>query len=235
MDNITVIIHSYPSYPYIEETLQSARLLTSQIILIPSADFEIVETRRSFGIRKAKTPWIFLLDADERMTPLLVKEVKQKIQDTSYGYYQIPRKEILFQKQWLKHGGWWPNYQTRLIQTKQFIDWPTYIHSTPVIKGKKGLLSEPLIHYSQNDLSDIVNRTIVFEHKESELLYNAKRTASTMTFFRKFCGELFRRLIWWQGFRDGTIGIIESIYQAFSKTITYLFLYEKSRSIRSLP
>ena len=29
---------------------------------------------------------------------------------------------------------------------------------------------------------------------------------------------------------DGEIGIIESIYQAFSKTITYLFLYEKSKN-----
>jgi len=30
-----------------------------------------------------------------------------------------------------------------------------------------------------------------------------------------------------KGFLDGIIGIMESIYQAYSKTITYLLLYEK--------
>lgn len=235
MNNITVIIHSYPSYPHIDETLKSARLLTDQIILIPSPDFEIVETRRAFGIRKARTQWVLLLDADERVTRSLAQEVKEAIQNTSYGFYQIPRKELLFNSYWLKHGGWWPNYQTRLIQKKMFVDWPKYIHSTPVIKGKKGLLLEPIIHYSQNNFTDIVDRTVIFESNESELLFKAKKNASTLTFFRKFFGELFRRLIQWQGFRDGTIGIIESIYQAFSKTITYIFLYEKNRSIRSIP
>ena len=42
--------------------------------------------------------------------------------------------------------------------------------------------------------------------------------------------EFYRRLIKGLGFMDGAYGVIESIYQAFSKTITYLFLYEKSRN-----
>lgn len=258
MNNITVIIHSY-SYSSILECVQSAKLLTNHIYIVGEEtrkevkrDLEklgvkviyfpnpgIVEPARKFGIMQAKTPWIFLLDADEQISPLLAQEILNVIKDTSYGFFQIPRKELLFHSHWLKYGGWWPNYQTRLIQRRMFVDWPKHIHSTPVIKGKKGLLSESLLHYSQNDFSDIVNRTIVFESNESELLFKAKRHASTLTFFRKFLGELFRRLVRWQGFLDGSIGIIESIYQAFSKTITYLFLYERYkknlRAVRSLP
>lgn len=253
MDDVTVIVHSY-SYIDILDCVRSALLLTKHVLIIGEETREdvkkdltalgvkiidlpnpgIVEPGRAFGIKQTNTPWVFLLDADERMTPELAKEIKEKIQDSQYGYYQIPRKEILFNTHWLKHGSWWPNYQTRLIQKRMFVDWPKHIHATPVIKGKKGLFSEPIIHYSQNDFSDIVNRTIVFESNESELLFKAKRNVSTIIFFRKFFGELFRRLIYWQGFRDGTIGIIESIYQAFSKTITYLFLYEKKLKSRSL-
>ncbi|MFO0703157.1 MAG: hypothetical protein U0525_00315 [Patescibacteria group bacterium] len=48
-----------------------------------------------------------------------------------------------------------------------------------------------------------------------------------MIFFRKFYGEMWRRLIKQGGFMDGEFGILESLYQAFSKTITYLLLYEK--------
>ena len=91
-------------------------------------------------------------------------------------------------------------------------------------------LKEPFLHYSHGDLQAMVEKTLIFEDIESELLYKAGRSVSTLLFFRKFLGELERRLLRNKGFMDGEIGIIESIYQAFSKTITYLFLYEKKNS-----
>jgi len=204
-----------------------------KIISFPNSG--IVEPARNFGIQQAHTAWIFLLDADERITPELAKEIKETIKDKASEFYQVPRKEILFHSYWLRYGGWYPNYQTRLIQRSEFIQWPSKIHATPKIKGKKGMLHNPIIHYSQNDISELVNRTIIFENNEANLLFEANHSASTGVFFRKFFGELYRRLIKWQGLKDGTIGIIESIYQAFSKTITYLFLYEKqSKKNRSL-
>ncbi|MFA6081073.1 MAG: glycosyltransferase [Patescibacteria group bacterium] len=250
MNELTIIIHSYSS-PGLLSCIKSALLLTKNIYVIgeekrtdakkflserkiqvvPFSNQGIVEPARNFGIKQANTTWIFLLDADETITSELVREIKKAIRVKSYGFYQIPRKEILFHSYWLKYGGWYPNYQTRLIQRSKFVQWPSYIHSTPVIKGKKGILHNPILHYSQNNISEMVNRTIVFESNEADLLYKANRSTSVMIFFRKFFGELYRRLIKGLGFMDGTYGIIESIYQAFSKTITYLFLYEKSRHL----
>lgn len=254
MSNITVIIHSYSNIDILD-CVQSALLLTKNIIIIGEEkkndtktkldtlgvkiisfpNSGIVEPARNFGIQQAHTAWIFLLDADERITPELAKEIKETIKHKAFEFYQVPRKEILFHSYWLRYGGWYPNYQTRLIQRSEFIQWPSKIHATPEIKGKKGMLHNPLLHYSQNDISELVSRTIIFENNEANLLFEANYSASTVIFFRKFFGELYRRLIKWQGLKDGTIGIIESIYQAFSKTITYLFLYEKqSKKNRSL-
>lgn len=246
MNELTIIIHSYSSSGLLS-CVKSALFVTKNICIIgeekridvkkflskhkiqvvPFHNQGIVEPARNFGIKQADTTWVFLLDADEVITPELMLEIKKAIRDKSYGFYQIPRREILFHTYWLKYGGWYPNYQTRLIQRSKFIQWPSHIHSTPVIKGQKGKLNNPILHYSQNNISEMVNRTIVFESNEADLLYKAKRKTSVIIFFRKFLGELFRRLIKWQGFRDGTVGVIESIYQAFSKTITYIFLYEK--------
>lgn len=249
MNELTIIIHSYSSSGLLD-CVKSALFVTKNICIIgeekradvkeflfqykirvvPFPNQGIVEPARNFGIKQVNTAWVFLLDADEVVTPELVLEIKKAIRDKSYGFYQVPRKEILFHRYWLKYGGWYPNYQTRLIQRSKFILWPSHIHSTPEINGKKGKLNNPILHYSQNNISEMVNRTIVFESNESDLLYKAKRKTSVMIFFRKFFGELYRRLIKWQGFRDGTIGVVESIYQAFSKTITYIFLYEKQKN-----
>jgi glycosyltransferase involved in cell wall biosynthesis len=202
------------------------------IVTIPFSHY--VEPARALGISKAQGDWVFILDADERITKSLAREIKDVSQNNPsdagfHSYYKVPRKNIFGRKKWLSHGGWWPDYQTRLIYKPHFQSWPKEIHSRPKIKGIEGFLKEPLTHYFHGDLEKMVEKTTIFENIESDLLYKAGRPVQVSTFFRKFFGELFRRLIKNKGFLDGPIGIIESVYQAYSKTITYLYLYEKKK------
>jgi hypothetical protein len=228
MADITVLIYTKKNDPNIDDCLASAKLLTEEIILVYPESL-IVEAVREKWVKQAKTDWVFILDADERMTKDLAEEIKSLITNhhSPVTNLKVPRKNIFGEKKWLKHGGWWPDYQIRLINKKYFVSWPKRIHSTPKIKGDVGYLKNPIIHYFHGDLNSMVKKTIIFEDIESDLLFKAKRKTGTGIFFRKYLAELFRRLFKNLGFLDGPFGIIEAIYQAFSKTITYLFLYEK--------
>ncbi len=261
---LTVIINTRNEESNIEECVKSAQLLSSEVIVVDmhSTDrtrdiatslgartllfphTKYVEPARTFAIQECETEWVFILDADERMTKELAEEIKKLIAfsrqssentnlpPTTYPlqptYYRVPRKNIFGRKKWLAHGGWWPDHQTRLIKKSALVEWPARIHSTPVIKGEQGILKNPIVHYFHGDLVTMVEKTLNFENIESDLLYGAKRPVNVLTFFRKFYGEMWRRLIRNAGFMDGSYGILESIYQAFSKTITYLLLYEKT-------
>jgi len=245
--NVSVVIHTQNEEKNIEGCIESAWLLTDKIVAIDmeSNDHTIeivktlevpvfnfpksnyVEPAREFGIKKSGADWVFILDADERITKELADEIKFIIRNSQFSHYKIPRQNIFAGIKWLKHGGWWPDYQIRLINKKYFVGWPKRIHSTPQIKGDFGYLDNPLIHYFHGDLNNMVKKTVIFEDIESDLLFKAKKTSGTGIFFRKYLAEFYRRFIKNLGFLDGPFGIIESIYQAFSKTITYLFLYEK--------
>ena len=247
---IHVIIHTFNAEKSIVDCIKSAKFLTNDITVIDMKSddktvqlakkmvakifsfprFYYVEPAREFGISKVDTDWFLLLDTDERITQKLVEEIKETINNPRYSNYKIPRMNIFGKIKWLRHGGWWPDYQTRLINKKAFKSWPKAIHSTPLIEGSTGYLKNPIVHYFHGDLESMVDKTIIFEDIESNLLFQAKKEASVSIFFRKFFGELYRRLIVGLGFQDGEIGIIESIYQAFSKTITYIYLYEKTQS-----
>ncbi|MCR4329719.1 MAG: glycosyltransferase family 2 protein [Candidatus Roizmanbacteria bacterium] len=248
MDSITAIIHTYNEEDNICECIRSAKLLTNDVILIDmqSTDTTVLKARkcgatvyttpqtlyvepaRAFGISMAHGNWVCILDADERMTKELAHELKTATNDT-YTHYKIPRKNFFVGKKWLKHGGWWPDYQVRFIKKIAFQSWPSHIHSMPIITGNLGVSKNALTHLFHPSLHAMVKKTIIYEDIESQLLYVAKRTVTIRTFFRKFLGELFRRLIRKLGFLDGTLGIIESLYQGYSKTITWLFLFEKRR------
>lgn len=245
-NQITIIINVYNEEKNIEECIESARILAGDIIVIdthssddtakiakelgvqvvPFPYSRYVEPSRVFSVQKASGPWVFLLDADERMTLELAQEIQRQISTSTHSYFKVRRKNI-FSGKWLRHGGWWPDYVVKLIDKKRLIDWPTRIHSSPLIDGTYGLLNNPLSHFFHPSLENMVTKTGIFEDIESELLYKAGKPVSTFTFFRKFFGELNRRLILKGGFMDGTYGVIESLYQAYSKTITYLMLYEK--------
>ncbi|OGK13244.1 hypothetical protein A2861_00180 [Candidatus Roizmanbacteria bacterium RIFCSPHIGHO2_01_FULL_38_15] len=274
----TVIIHTHNESVNIAESINSAKLLTDNIIVIDMESKDntanlakkngaqvfsfpfshYVEPSREFGIKKAKTEWVFLLDADERITEKLAEEIQSIVMLNSFQHqdnkipkpasqrgeqvrddgnipthYKISRKNIFGKTKWLRHGGWWPDQQIRLINTKYFKAWPKDIHSTPKIEGEMAYLQNPIKHYFHGNLERMVDKTTIFENIESDLLYKANRSVKTPTFFRKFLGELYRRLIAKMGFLDGPLGVIESFYQAYSKTITYLYLYEKKNS-RSL-
>lgn len=251
-DAISLVIHARNAQQQIEECINSAQLLTDSIVVVdagstdktaniarscgatvyPHAITEYVELARTFDVEKSPGPWIFIMDADERMTPELAQEVKETIsQNQTHSHYRIPRKNIFAQRRWLKHGGWWPDYVSgRLLYKPDFVTWPLEIHSKPIMKGSEGILRNPFLHYFHSNLENMVVSTSIYENIEAELLCKAGRSVTTLTVFRKYLGEFFRRFFVRFGYLDKTLGIIESIYQAYSKTITWILVYEKNRS-----
>jgi len=245
---ITVVICAYNEEKLIKGAIESAYLLTDDVLVVDTesidSTFEIakklgcrvvtfpfnryVEPARNFALKSAKGNWVFILDADERITPKLAQEIKKVLLETSHSFFYIPRKNIFAGRKWLEHGGWYPDSVLRLIHKKSFKKWPHQIHSTPDISGTRGDLTHQIEHFFHPNLENMVQKTVVYEDIESSLLHNAGRDASLKIFFRKYFGELNRRLFKKAGYLDGSYGVIESFYQAYSKTITYLMLYEKN-------
>jgi glycosyltransferase involved in cell wall biosynthesis len=64
------------------------------------------------------TPWIMRLDADERLTPELVEELRQVLLQTPDNItgYQVKRR-VFFMGRWIRHGGYYPTWLLRIWRT----------------------------------------------------------------------------------------------------------------------
>jgi len=208
-----------------DKTVKIARKYTDKIYHYPLAGY--VEPARKFGIEKCSGEWVFILDADERITPKLAREIKREIAlaGDDIGAFAVPRANYNFGV-WLRHGGWWPDYQVRLIRKSHFVDWPAKIHSFPKIKGRIVNLQEPFNHFAITSIEQMVGRTIRYSQKEADLLKKAGIKSNVLTMIRKMLGEFYRRGIKKKGFLDGVPGAIQVIYQTFSVFITYARLWE---------
>ncbi|MEM1255551.1 MAG: glycosyltransferase family 2 protein [Cyanobacteria bacterium P01_H01_bin.21] len=64
------------------------------------------------------TPWVMRLDADERLTPELVKELKEVLATSpkNVAGYQVKRR-VFFMGHWIRHGGYYPTWLLRIWRT----------------------------------------------------------------------------------------------------------------------
>jgi hypothetical protein len=183
---------------------------------------------RNKGLTKATSEWIFYIDADERMNEELKKEIVEMIASNQKNFvaYAIPRKNVILGREF-KHGGQWPDYQKRLFRRTALLRWSGDLHEQPEIKGKLGHMVSPLTHIKHDNLSDMVTKTNKWSHIEAEhLLKTGHPQMVPWRFIRIMITEGWIRLIRQKGILDGTEGIIYSIYQMWSKFITYGKLWE---------
>jgi glycosyltransferase involved in cell wall biosynthesis len=96
----------------------------------------------------AKYPWVYILEADERMTPELFHECLSLIQAEAspVGYYVAER--VMFMGKWIRHSTQYPRYQLRLLKVGH-VWFSDYGHTErEVCDGETGFLQETYPHYT---------------------------------------------------------------------------------------
>jgi glycosyltransferase involved in cell wall biosynthesis len=111
--------------------------------------FESHGRQRTWMLENVQTrhEWVYLLEADERMTPALFAECLQAIQSSEYiGYYAA--ECVTFMGRWIRHCTQYPRYQLRLLR-KGEVWFGDYGHTErEVCSGPAGFLKETYPHYT---------------------------------------------------------------------------------------
>ncbi|MCJ7805572.1 glycosyltransferase family 2 protein [Patescibacteria group bacterium] len=206
-----------------DETVEIAKRLGVKVVETKDGDFS---KWRNLGAKSAKSDWLFYIDSDERVTEELREEIKRTILEGTDAAYAIPRRNFLLGHE-MHWGGWWPDYVLRLIRKDALIGWEGDLHEQPKIEGNVGKLKNPFVHITHRSLSEMVEKTNNWSEIEARLLFKSHHPKMTWwRFFSVASREFWYRGVLKLGFLDGPIGIIEIIYQMYSRMITYAKLWE---------
>lgn len=104
------------------------------------------------------TPWTFMLDADERLSPELSSEITALDPPAEIDAYSVPRRNF-FCGRWIRGAGWWPDRLIRLFRTGRAAihsrgNGMAALHETWTVQGAPAELRAPLDHYSYASLAD---------------------------------------------------------------------------------
>jgi len=184
---------------------------------------------RNFGLEKTEGNWVLYVDVDERVTPELATSIKRKIvTDVNSGIsaYRVLRKNYYLGE------NPWPYIEKleRLFKKDKLKGWQGKLHESPIVEGKVSELEGFLLHYTHRDLTSMVNKTLEWSKIEAELRFQSNHPKMTWWRFpRVMITAFLDSYIKQGGYKVGTMGLIESVYQSFSMFITYARLWEMQK------
>lgn len=211
----------------VDKTKEVAENHGAKVYELNSHDFSEL---REFGLRHAEGEWVLYLDADERVDETLNKAIKTAIAENSeYTAYFLKRKNYYLGN----HE--WPYIEKleRLFKKANLKGWKGKLHESPVFEGKTGLLEGFILHFTHRDLESMLNKTIEWSSLEALLRYNAGHPKmSWWRFPRVMLSAFLNSYVKQKGYRAGIVGVIESMYQAFSIFVTYAKLWELQNAVK---
>jgi hypothetical protein len=177
--------------------------------------FEDFARQREYGLTLPRNEWLFYVDSDERGTPALGAEIRQVIEDPSRVGWWVPRRNVIWGHE-VRHGGWYPDYQLRLLKLGHVhYDLTREVHEIVVPQGDVGRLREPLIHHNYRTFGQFVAKQRQYVTYEAEILRKQGVRPKPWTYVLQPLRELYRRYILLQGYRDGLCGLILCLLVAY--------------------
>lgn len=162
-------VHVFDSYST-DETVAIAKAAGAKVT---QRVFDNYAAHRNAGMTevKFKYPWLFLLDADERPTPELSREMQQAVLGAGEDIsgFRLRRRDFLFGT-WLKHAQISPFY-IRLVRPER-ARYTRAINEVIEVEGRIGDLGYPLDHYPfSKGIAHWVAKHNTYSTMEAELIY----------------------------------------------------------------
>ncbi len=206
----------------VDQTVKIANKMGAKVIIGEWLGFGSTKNKAT---QLAKNDWILSIDADEEISMPLKSEISDIINDLDvHTAYAIPRSSF-FLNQWIKHGGWYPDYQIRLFN-KKFSNWNNAEIHEKIESTKNENLTQNINHYVFKNISHQVQTNDRYSGLLAEKMKKNGKTFNTFHFLTKPSVKFFECYILKLGFLDGYPGFVIAKNAAYSVFLKWAKLKE---------
>jgi glycosyltransferase involved in cell wall biosynthesis len=237
---LTVLIPCKNESRQIEACIASARLLGGEILVADSGstdgtldivarmpDCRLIQRPfityadfKNWAIPQASHSWVFVLDADERVTPELADEVRRTLagNPNHIHAYRIKRRTFFLGYE-ARFGPWLNDGPHRLFRRDKCRYGKCRVHEELVVeKRRRGSLRNKLLHYTVNTYDEYFTKYVNYTRYGAADRWDQGERTSLV---KMFICPMFR-FLWLYfargGFLDGAIGVHTCMLQAFFVT-----------------
>jgi glycosyltransferase involved in cell wall biosynthesis len=216
-----------------DRTVDVARAAKARVIVIVR-DWPGYIEQKNYAAEQASNDWILSLDADERVTPDLARDIGQAVQNPLHAAYEMPRLTWHLGR-WMRGTDWYPDYQTRLYNRRAARWTGKYVHEAVAVAGSRGRLTGDLLHFAYRDISDHLETIDRYTTLAARQMHEGGRRASMWQLLFHGPIAFLRNYIARRGFRLGAAGVIVSAMNAYYVFLKFAKLWQLQSAIPSRP
>ena len=188
--------------------------------------------QKQFAVETAAHDWVLCIDADERVTPQLQRNIAETVVSQRFQAYRMARANV-FMGRVLRHGEGYPDWSLRLFHRghARWSDDPVHESVIPLVGMSIGTLEGDLMHESSETLSSYLAKQNKYTDLQADRMFRrgeragaARIALAPVVRFIKF---YFFRL----GFLDGLPGLVHIAIGCHNSMIKYAKLRELHRAV----
>ncbi len=245
MHPLSVIIICKNEAINIAECIVAAKLISHDIIVVDSGSTDgtieiakkmnilLIETEwKGYGFARnraadaAKNEWILAIDADERVTPSLVKSISaihELDNSTVYGFKRLNfflGKKMLFGK--------WGRDKSYRLYHKKFISWDNSpVHESLIGKDfKKQFIKGHIEHYPVRKIEENERKMYKYAQLNADNYFSKGKKATFIKRYLSPISDFIQSYLIFGGIFDGKEGFIVSYSNARYTFLKYKYLLE---------
>jgi glycosyltransferase involved in cell wall biosynthesis len=237
---VTVIIHTLNEAEQIEECLRTVDW-ADEIYLVDSLskdgtvalvrdrmpDVRVEEREylgaaatKNYAIDRASNDWIFVIDADERVTPELRDEILTTLNGPLDRWaYSVGRRNFMLGGE-LKHSGLQRDRVTRLFHRGHARYPNKRVHADLIVDGETGVLRHKMLHYYIRDFDHMIAKMTRYAYWGAAQMYIDGKNTNAYDIVAHTIGKFIRDYILNLGILDGARGVVSvgmHVYYTFWK------------------
>ena len=210
--------------------------LTKEIVLkftdkIVEGSWNIEGARRNVSLESATGDWILEIDADERISPELVKEILA-IKDAKPGSFIAPIANYIGSRH-VKHG-WLRTLGVLSRNSLSYKGLKKYhedkeIHPTFDLDGDVHYLKNPITHLVDDDIADLIVRFNRYTNwRAADMLSRGKIKGGFFKHLISFKIRFLKSFFIKKGYKEGLLGVLIATLAGLYPLVSYLKANDKS-------
>ena len=209
-------------------TDRTAEISRAAGAIVHQRKFDHFAANKNAGIDLLQNDWVLILDADERLTPLLRDEIRNAILKPQVEAYAILR-DTFFCGRLVRC--WSGKKVVRLFRKGKARYGPErFVHEHLIIQGQTGILRNPMEHYTFRSHDQYLPKIQLYTRLAAlEAFQRGERASWTALIFAPPL-RFFKNYVLRAGFLDGIPGLLISWLSAYSMYLKEAKLWEMGNS-----
>ncbi len=201
-----------------DRTVEIARSFTDRVY---ETDWPGIGIQKNRALSLARGEWVLNLDADERVTPELATEIRQRIAVTDANGFDIPFVSTYLGRV-IRHGDWSGESHLRLFRRGHGGFSDDAVHEKRFATGRVEKLEHPIIHHPYASLDEVLAKINAYSTGGAERMVSSGRRPSVLSAIGHAAWSFLWGYVGRAGFLDGREGLVLAVSNANERFYRYM-------------